>query len=340
MASTQPSFVVNLTYRQESVNGIHVSVLKSAIQKFIRRGEIDLGLVVIGYLSAFDDSTSQGKRIRTNVTNRFVACMSEEVSINEWNLPDLMRTLYNKWTSKRANVAEATIIWVEMFRLLVLSRKCRVVSDYKTRFNLPPYKIKIEKLEPMWRQLLLQHRINVRPSPKDVPHAKRDLVQLMKKKEDEAFDDLRYILTYGNNKDIDHIFDAIIEAIPLIKKQVQALAFFWKKMTHAEKPIYLYHALLLALKFDEFDTTEHLNLLTSPGELTLEFIIAKTVEHGEKDFPDYVYDKHTTKNADAKTSLDFATEGALVKDEEMKFLNPLYRSMYIDFKKIQTGVHL
>ena len=337
MATTHQPFVVNLTYRQESVNGIHVSILKSAIQKFIRRGEVDLGIAVIGYLSAFDDSTPQGKRIRTNVTNRFVACMSEEVSINEWNLPDSMKTLYDKWILHRANIARATVIWVEMFRLLVLSRKCRVVSDYKTRFNLPPYKIKVEKLEPMWRQLLLQHKINVCRPAKDVFQAKSLLVKLMKKKDDDTFEHLRYILTYGNNKDINQIFEAIIKEIPLIQKQVKALQFFWKKMTHAEKPIYIYHALLLALKFDEFDVTEHLNILATPSDLTLDFILAKAVEHGENDFPDYVYDKHTTKNADGKTSLDFAIEGAFVIDEEIKFLNPLYRSMYIDFKKIQTG---
>ncbi len=88
MSMASPAFghVWDLRYRVESVDGIPAKLLKSAIQKFVRRGELGLGMECIGLLDTCIVHEARGgklstsaKSLRTNVMNRMVAMMSEEV---------------------------------------------------------------------------------------------------------------------------------------------------------------------------------------------------------------------------------------------------------------------
>ena len=84
--------------------------------------------MVISLLDAIkDDMGPSAKRIRTNITNRPVAMMTEEVNIHEVDVPILMQQLHLDWTRSRSRE-----VWVRMFLLLLTSRKSRIVSDYKT----------------------------------------------------------------------------------------------------------------------------------------------------------------------------------------------------------------
>lgn len=56
-------------------------------------------------------------------------------------------------------------------------------------------------------------------------------------------------------------------------------------------------------------------------------------------FEDYVLDKHTSEGR-GKSSLVFAQEGALIPDEDKRFLVEQHRQIYVDFKKLQEGMTL
>lgn len=94
-------------YRLEkSFFGYNISVLKSAIQKYARRAEVNKGLWCLVEMDLFSllewdgaalnaylrkypkelvaNTQSAAKRIRTNMVNRLVVMMSEEVSISAW----------------------------------------------------------------------------------------------------------------------------------------------------------------------------------------------------------------------------------------------------------------
>jgi len=341
---TLPTFTTVTKYRQESVNGVHVSVLKSALQKAIRRKDIALGYISLGYLSAFDDSTMEGMRLRSTITNRFVACMSEEVSINEFELPSQMEKLYKSWKNNRADPVESTNLWIQMFELLSSSRKCRVVSDVKSRYNLPPYKSykkRLGILDKMHDELLLHHGIRD-PDTQDINNVKKAVEHFkasLLKKSYHCFVYLRSILRIGKPSDIKGIFDFIKNCARnnRMKEQILSLKFFYTNMTHDEKPIYLYHAVLLILEVSKREVPEDLRDLSSSSSSVANYdsVISAASQH-DGIFPDYVLDIHTTSNVGGKTSLDFAVEGAAIVDEDRTYLNEKYRQMYIDFKKLQN----
>lgn len=98
-------------------------------------------------------------------------------------------------------------------------------------------------------------------------------------------------------------------------------------MTHVEKWLYLYHAVLEIIKVKVV--------------VDVPFIIEKKYVKICKDeiqkgilpeFPDYIFDVHTLNSK--KTVVDFANEGALVKDECTIFKNEIYREFYCTFKEV------
>ena len=101
---------------EKSFFGYNPSVLKSGIQKYARRAEIQKGLWCLvemdlfsllewdgaaldGYLRNHPKETrantqASAKRIRTNMVNRLVVMMSEEVGISAWWMPSMIHELY------------------------------------------------------------------------------------------------------------------------------------------------------------------------------------------------------------------------------------------------------
>ena len=113
-------------YRLEkSFFGYDPSVLKSGVQKYARRDEVDKGLWCLIELDLFSllewkgealnaylqkhpqetlaNTQRSGQKIRTNMVNRLVVMMSEEVNISSWWVPIKMLELYNKWVENRDN---------------------------------------------------------------------------------------------------------------------------------------------------------------------------------------------------------------------------------------------
>lgn len=326
------------TFRQESVNNVHLSVLKSALQKSIRRSDWDVGLTALGYLSAFDDETAAGKRIRTNVTNRLIVCMAEEISINDWHLPIRMKALHDRWKNVRSDRALSCIVWVEMFTVLTNARKCRIVSDYKTRYNLPPYKMALDRLDALHGRLLSKYGVG---DPEVT--TLETFRSLLNQGADDCFVYVRNVLRNGKAKDLTMtlgIWTATLDAIrsPVLKDAARSLKAFHQMMSHAEKPIYLYHAILIALFQTRYNPQSDADLpsaATDDSAAMAEALANRTAQH-DGAFPEYVYDRHTTENVSKKNSLDFALEGAFVTDEDKRFLNETYRAMYVDFKRLQN----
>ncbi len=83
------------------MQGLPTKLLKSALQKFVRRRETALAQSVLHLLdscgtheSGSGKMATAAKSMRTNVMNRLVVMMSEEVNVHEARLPVLMRQKY------------------------------------------------------------------------------------------------------------------------------------------------------------------------------------------------------------------------------------------------------
>ena len=101
-------------------------------------------------------------------------------------------------------------------------------------------------------------------------------------------------------------------------------------MTHRERPIYLYHALLLQV----FATRLTPGLSASDGSHEAEDWDNYYASHREgpaRKLEDYVFDLHTgVHSREGRTR--FAREGALVVGESQAFVVPRYRELYLHFK--------
>ena len=148
----------------KSQHGISLSLLKSAMQKYIRRSETEkaikclLEVDTLFILEMADDKfmiefnkqskqkaapfkkdivTRFGKTQRTNIANRLLVICSEEVNINgNPNLPIQILKLYELWRLNR-HIKSATDHLIKMIILLSNSKKYRLISCLKSAFTLP-----------------------------------------------------------------------------------------------------------------------------------------------------------------------------------------------------------
>lgn len=315
-------------FRSESINGIKLDILKSAIQKFLRRDECAKGLGTLKLLSNFNNGSKDGDKITSNVINRLVVMMSEEICINNPTLPINVRKLYEKFkeTKNYDNI-------YKIYKLLCNSKKCRLLSDIVTTFCLRPYYIdNLDELVKKHKKLLGKDPISKMYEFKYDEEETLEFIKvgLIACNECETFMYLSHYLR--NDYSVAKLWKIIIKcANEDVVEIIKSLKFFYTKMTHREKPLYLYQSIMTIIheKTLELDRIE------------VDVVISK--EDFEeirdiKDFPDYVIDKHTKEGrAKGSNAYNFAIDGAFIKNECGDYKNDRYRKYYLKFKKILNG---
>ncbi|MHC5062202.1 MAG: hypothetical protein ACYTFK_14150, partial [Planctomycetota bacterium] len=118
-------------YRNEkSEHGHRFSTLKSAIQKYIRRNEIDKGMYCINELLKFNKmikiDPKNTKRIMTNIANRIVVIANEDIGIGQPSKLIFVCQCYKNWLDDRSNIKFLRMAYLSLFN-----------SQNKTR--LPSY---------------------------------------------------------------------------------------------------------------------------------------------------------------------------------------------------------
>ena len=118
-----------------------------------------------------------------------------------------------------------------------------------------------------------------------------------------------------------------------VRETICALQKFYNRMNHREKPIYLYHAVLLMVRRKEIDWTSQPPPIDTPFA-DVEKLYRDHLGGGKMEMDDYVLDIHTKRGKRGGHCLEkFALEGAYVKNENDKFLHKEYREIYISLKK-------
>lgn len=160
-----------ILHRERSFHNVDTRSLKSALQKYARRGmfspqgvwcliELDLfSLLEIHpeYLVSKCQLTSKqiqqnSVRIRSNMINRLIAMMSEDVGPCHPHLPKEIHRLYLQWIASRRENSSRTIL-VKIYQTLANEKisRIRLLSDLRTVYNLPEYLTPNQRLH---RQLL------------------------------------------------------------------------------------------------------------------------------------------------------------------------------------------
>jgi len=133
---------------EKSIFGYNPSVLKSGIQKYARRAEVQKGLWCLIEMDLFSllewdgaaldaylrnhpketraNTKASAKRIRTNMVNRLVVMMSEEVSISAWWMPSKILQLYREWGENRGYATSQKYL-VDMYLYLTSQKMIRLM---------------------------------------------------------------------------------------------------------------------------------------------------------------------------------------------------------------------
>ena len=372
-------------YRVEkSYFGYDPSVLKSGFQKYARRAEVDKGLWCLvemdlfsllewdgaalnAYLKSYPGETRentkrQAQRLRTNMVNRLVVMMSEEVSISAWWMPVKIFELYEKWIANRGNVSSCKYL-VDMYFYLTSQKMIRLISDLHSVYLLPPDYVKAKQMGDLIKihNDIQKQYMDIYADQTNVGHVSWTVnMDRYPTKLQTCIDGIIYNLENG----CDHVFYWIRklyefekqDGVPqykyakivweilhryidrnseyeFVRDQISALEKFYNKMTHKEKPIYLYHAVLLIVRRNEIDWPSRPPQIETTMD-DVDNIYSDHCKNGKMEIDDYVLDLHTKKGKKIGNCLEnFALEGAYVKNENDNFLHPEYREIYILLKK-------
>lgn len=374
---------LTVKYRAEkSFFGFNPHVLKSGIQKYARRAEVDKGLWCLvemdlfsllewegsgldAYILKFPEITRakakiRAKTIRSNMVNRLVVMMSEEVSISAWWMPLKIYELYQRWVESRDGALSRKLL-VDMYLYLTSQKMIRLISDLKSVFILPPYYVKSRQMDD-FRQIhrsiealypavyanqtdvgdvdwdLTDFSANIRPCIKGIvynlevgsDHAFYWISRLCDLEKEDGTSKYRYLQLVWSV--LYHFIDRHREN-ELVRDTISALEFFFKKMGHQEKPIYLYHAMLLLIRrFEIHWKSKNTGIDTPIGEV--ERLYRDHLAGGKMLMDDYILDLHTHGGKRGDDCLEnFALEGAYIENENDAFLRREYREIYILLKK-------
>jgi hypothetical protein len=118
------------TYRREqSIHGHRLDELKSGLQKYIRRGDVDGAMYCLGDLDCFYDCGDQSKRIRTNMIHRLMIIFIEDVGLAGFTLWPVVDTLVQSWmTCREKNTFERTRVLQALVKVLCRAQKTRACS--------------------------------------------------------------------------------------------------------------------------------------------------------------------------------------------------------------------
>jgi hypothetical protein len=401
---------------EKSYFDYHPSALKSGIQKYARRDEVEKGLwcliemdlfsllewdgpVLNAFLARYPELNRKqveinARRLRTNMINRLVVMMSEEVNISAWWMPAIIFDLYQKWAANRGTPSSRKFLR-DMYRYLTYQKMIRLISDLKSVFLLPPHYLKPDKMQDLLQiHKSIQDRYpqiysdqdNVGETtwdwdtsqyPTDIQQCIRGIIynleigsdnvfywirklcdpeQAYEKAVKDAYEkNLKAAMAGTKNKKIQpkppnlantelvweilhHFIDQNSE-YKFVKPVISVLQAFHKAMGHKEKPIYLYHALLLIVRRDDIDWASQPPRIDTPID-TVNKIYADHLSGGKMAMDEYVEDIHTKTGKKSDEPLKrFALEGAYVNNENKAFLNETYREIYNLFKEDLDSYH-
>lgn len=154
------SAVLSDKFRNEiSWNGYGSDIMKSGLQKYIRRGMTEKALYCAGELDLFKEATNRGEVIRTNFLHRLMVIYLEDVeNLAIFDAIDrLMRLiLLERGKPNRSKENEEMLI-SEVVHHLSLSTKARVCSHIRAVFN-PKYQVEeltsvYPSLQPLWKEI-------------------------------------------------------------------------------------------------------------------------------------------------------------------------------------------
>ena len=314
-----------------SQNGYKLDILKSGMQKYLRRKQFD-DMVWCAYeiykfeLYASTDKQQQTcKAIITNLINRIIVMMDEELLFAEAERYIILREMIEKFQENRKSSGETLIL---MCKCLVEGRISRRNSDLRSWWS---------------------HRIiNEDAGFNDMVYFKK-FVECFERKDDECFKWMFKIFKGGKKGDAvryrrkdniymvwEYLFDTeVVKANSVYKKVMDYKLNEFFKLGRGERFMFLCSCIDMVMKCSDSEeiSKEKLSSLREMyyGPNDFAYLYKKCNEYMQIDY--YCVDMHTSQGRKmGKNKADFAKEGSVVVDEDKEFYVKEWRNYYIQEK--------
>ena len=338
---------LSTTYRQEvSWNGYRADVLKSGIQKYIRRGVTEKALYCAGELDLFKEAVdkSAGEVIRTNFLHRLMIIYMEDVE-NRSILEDInikMKELFTERTLPARSKEKEERLISEVVVEMGQSTKARVCSHIRAVFNAKYKDIQqhYPEVSALWNEIEQNEKRRVEVGTELFPFLCESFTTYLKQKNILA-------VYYGFH--IEGSTEKLKEAFKGSKKPVWYI--FKELSAHSEDKL----GVNIMIQWYK----EHIGTLNEGFMCWLYPLLLElgAITKGQKpvirfeDYPlnwdanrsnqrieidDVVLDKHTVKGR-GKGVAEFALNEALVENPAA-FVNSMWKQFYEDGKRLEEKI--
>ena len=336
----------------KSYYGYKIDVLKSALQKYLRRKELNKMEWVMTELYMFRFADSRAVGVLSNVLNRIKIFNDEEMCFDDWNRYLKVHELIEEFEK---NDKVGLNILLKICRILVDCNMIRLSSDVKNYYKLAidKYSLKLEDAEVNQGKVLRYVKEGDDKECLDLFGKFIDLfekgsedccyyaLKLMNKEENKVKCGRRmrrtgpsymvwdYLLSVGrkkNNKDC-------------MKMLEYRLREFHSK--RGERPIFMTASIYMMIYYDEMEWDKVIDY--SKYDVSDQEIINMLNERVKLDIDDYCIDMHCSEGRKkGKNKRDFVLEGSVVVDEYSKYSRPEMRKFYIELgldhaRKVESG---
>lgn len=320
-------------YNSISYHGYDISALKSAVQKWCRRRELSKIYWVIKEIYLFfqlatDEKKPTGRAIVTNLINRFIVIMNEEMLFTDVNRYILCMEYINEFElSDRKDMRYLLAIG----ELIESSRMCRRNSYCRSYWSDKEWDIDDPSKEEMYKNFVCLFD-------------RKDeccfywLFRLLKGDflcETKRFRRREYIYVIWK-----YLFDLeIVKKNLNVKKVLEyRLKEFFNK-DRKERFMFLTSAVDICMFYSPEEDRDYQDLKKEYDVKVSGFEKEVDVKlHAHLKLDDYVYDMHTKEGKDmGRTAIDFKKVGCIVFLEDNDYLRAEWKAFYLNFIRPKVG---
>ena len=343
------SALLSTTYRKHITwNGYPADVMKSGLQKYIRRGIIDKALYCAGELDMFKEApnTGEGEGIRTNFLHRLMVIFMEDVeNLSIFDEVDRkMNELFKEREKANRSKEKEEHLISEVVIQMGKSTKARMCSHIRAVFN-PKYKpihAEFPSVQALWTQIEKNEQER-KDDTFDFHCAmfkkyvkEKNILAVFYGFQIEASEQKLKEKLFGSSKPVWFIFQQLISPLyPSKSERVNRFVQWYKNHIGTMNEGFMCWLLPLLHELNAIPMGQAPLVDNTPYPMNWDQNRAGQRMEIDK----YVEDKHTSKGRQRKAGLiEFAFEGALVENPAA-FVNPLWKQFYEDGKRLESGVN-
>ena len=325
---------------ERSYNDYKPDVLKSGLQKYIRRNVVDKALYCAAELDLFKEDEERGETIRTNFIHRLMIIFMEDVGIGGLNLlPHLDKwidaLLKERNKSKRDKVLEENLITTIVTKMCESekSRSCShiravgFVDDKDTRKVAKLKYLDVEKIHNEFDEMYTKYddaTLNELASELSTAINNKNMIAFIVGFKMADMPTQEKAFYNGKKKPVWKIFEVLSKKFNIANVQYFKIFEKWFIELQSLKENFMCWMLpMMMLMYDlKISPMKDAVILNGRWEKSRK---GETIE-----FDDYVLDRHTSAGRD-KSLVEFAIHGAHVENES-GLVNKMWKKFYEDMK--------